>query len=40
VQHKVASDLQQEISERRDNEENLLRLLEETCMRVEKTVNN
>jgi hypothetical protein len=40
VSMKVRGELQREISERRENEENLLRLLEETCLRVEKSIIN
>ena len=40
VHAKVMGELQREVVERRENEENLLHLLEETCLRVEKTVIN
>jgi hypothetical protein len=38
VHAKVIHELHREIIERRENEENLLHLLEETCLRVEKTI--
>jgi len=38
IHNKVMYDLQREVRERKDTEENLLKLLEETCVRVEKTV--
>jgi hypothetical protein len=37
---RVTQELQREINDRRQNEENLLHLLEETCVRVERTVLN
>ena len=40
VHARVVSELQREIIERRENEENLLHLLEETCLRVEKSIIN
>lgn len=40
VRTKVLTELDREVQERRENEENLLKLLEETCLRVEKTVLN
>lgn len=38
IHNKVMYDLQREVHERKENEENLLRLLEETCLRVEKSI--
>lgn len=35
---RVVMELHKDIAERRQNEENLLHLLEETCLRVERTV--
>ena len=40
IHGKVMYELQKEVKERQDNEENLLKLLEETCQRVEKTLMN
>lgn len=40
IHGKVMYELQKEIKERQDTEENLLRLLEETCIRVEKSIKN
>ena len=40
IHGKVMYELQREVKERQDNEENLLRLLEETCQRVEKSIVN
>jgi hypothetical protein len=38
VHSRVMHEVHREIVERRDNEENLLHLLEETCLRVEKNI--
>jgi hypothetical protein len=38
VQMMVNMEIEREVIERRENEENLLHLLEETCIRVEKTI--
>jgi len=38
VHARVIHEVHREIIERRENEENLLHLLEETCLRVEKTI--
>jgi hypothetical protein len=40
IHNKVQYDLQREVRERKETEENLLKLLEETCIRVEKTIIN
>lgn len=40
IHNKVMYDLQREVRERKETEENLLKLLEETCIRVEKTILN
>lgn len=40
IHGKVTYDLQREVRDRKDTEENLLRLLEETCIRVEKSILN
>jgi len=40
IHGKVQYDLQREVRERNESEENLLRLLEETCIRVEKTITS
>ena len=38
IHNKVLYDLQREVKEKKENEENLLKLLEETCLRVEKSI--
>jgi len=40
IHSKVMYELQREVRERQETEENLVRLLEETCIRVEKSINN
>lgn len=40
IHNKVMYDLQREVNDRKETEENLLQLLEETCIRVEKTINS
>ena len=40
IHGKVMYELSREVKERQDTEENLLRLLEETCIRVEKSITN
>ena len=40
IHAKVIYDLQREVKERQETEENLLKLLEETCLRVEKTIKD
>jgi hypothetical protein len=40
IHSKVMYELQKEVKDRQETEENLLKLLEETCLRVEKTINN
>jgi hypothetical protein len=39
IHGKVMYELQREVKERQETEENLLRLLEETCIRVEKSIS-
>lgn len=38
IHNKVMYELSREVRERKETEENLLKLLEETCIRVEKTI--
>ena len=40
IHGKVMYELQREIKDRQETEENLLRLLEETCIRVEKSITH
>jgi len=40
IHGKVMYDLQLEVKERKETEENLLKLLEETCIRVEKSIHH